>query len=235
MQRRTDFELRKISEGVFDKSTFITLHKLARGGYIDEIKSIISTGKESNIYHGIANKREIAIKIYSIEASDFRNREIYIKGDRRFHGWKNLRQLIYIWAQKEFRNLMRVNGKVRCPEPIKVENNVLVMEFIGRNGNPAPKIKDSLPKNPLRYFNKILQYIGIMYENGIVHGDLSEYNILDWKGPVLIDFSQGVLLDHPMAEELLERDVSNICRYFEKFGVECKKDEILRNIKRDDN
>lgn len=234
MQRKTESEIRKISEGVFDKSTLLTLHKLAGDGYIDEMKSLISTGKESNIYHGITNKREIAIKIYSIEASDFKDREKYIKGDRRFHGWKNLRQLIYIWAQKEFRNLMRVHGEIRCPEPIKVENNVLVMEFIGKDGNPAPRIKDFPPKNPLRYFNKILDYIKIMYRNGFVHGDLSEYNILDWKGPVLIDFSQGVLLDHPLAEELLERDVSNICRYFGKFGIECNASEILKNIKKHD-
>ncbi len=231
MQRKTEPGVRKISEGVFDKSTFVTLHKLAMGGYIDEMKGIISTGKESNIYHGIANEREIAIKIYAIDASNFKDMEKYIIGDRRFHGWKNRRQLIYAWAQKEFRNLMRVKGKIRCPEPIKVKNNVLVMEFIGKDGNPAPKIKDSTLRNPMDYLNRIVDYIKIMYQNGFIHGDLSEYNILDWKGPVLIDFSQGVLLDHPLANELLERDISNICRYFGKFGLERDVNEILMNIK----
>jgi len=232
MIKQTEFELRKISEGVFDKSTLMTLYRLSRKGCIDEIKSIVSTGKESNVYHGFLKGREIAIKIYRVETSDFKKMEQYISGDRRFSGWKNRRQLIYNWAKKEFKNLGRIYKKVKCPEPICVENNVLVMSFIGENGIPAPKLKDLPAENPEKFFKKITHYIRTMYHKGLVHGDLSEYNILNWDEPVLIDFSMGVLLDHPLADELLKRDVTNVSNYFRKFGVEKNEEEILNFVKK---
>ncbi len=231
MKKQTEYELRKISEGVFDKSTLLTLYKLSREGNLDRIEGIIARGKESNVYHGVTDKKDIAIKIYSIEASNFRNMERYIKGDHRFNGWKNKRQLIYNWAKKEFKNLILVYKSIRCPEPIAVENNVLIMSFIGRNGIPAPRMKDLAPEDPEEFFEEILDFVRIMYENGFIHGDLSEYNILNTGKPVLIDFSQGVLKDHPYAEELLQRDIRNLCNYFSRFGIKPKEDEILRKIR----
>jgi RIO kinase 1 len=70
-----------------------------------------------------------------------------------------------------------------------------------------------------------------MYEAEIVHGDLSEYNILNDGEPVIIDLSMGVLLDHPLAEEMLERDVHNILTYFHTLGITEKEDELLKFIK----
>lgn len=61
-----------------------------------------------------------------------------------------------------------------------------------------------------------------MYRAGLVHADISEYNIMMSDPPTLIDFGQGVILSHPRAMEFLERDVRNILKYFAKFG--CKKD-----------
>lgn len=231
MKKQTEFELRKISEGVFDKATLMTLYKLAKEGHLDQIKGIIARGKESNVYHGVIGKNDVAIKIYSSEASNLRNMERYIKGDRRFHGWKNKRQLIYNWAQKEFKNLMKTYKKIRCPRPIAAEDNVVIMSFIGKNGIPAPRLKDAPPENPKEFFDEILGFVRIMYRNGFVHGDLSEYNILNTGKPVLIDFPQGVLKDHPYAEELLQRDMRNLCNYFSKFGIKSREDEILRKIR----
>lgn len=231
MIKQTEFELRKISEGVFDKSVLMTLYKLSRRGCLDEIKSIISTGKESNVYHGLLREKEIAIKIYSIETSDFKTMERYIRGDRRFSSWKNRRQLIFNWAKKEFDNLSRVYKTVRCPEPICVEKNVLVMGFVGEDGIPAPKLKDLPPENPEKFFNEIIHYIRSMYHKGLIHSDLSEYNILNWDEPVLIDFSMGVLLDHPLADELLRRDITNVLNYFKKFGIKKSEEEILNFVK----
>jgi len=231
MPEKTEFELRKISESVFDKSTLMTLYKLAKDKKLDEMVGIVSTGKESNVYHGWLGNREIAIKIYAIEASNFKNMDRYILGDRRFPAWKNRRQLVYMWAKKEFKNLMRVYRKISCPEPIAVEKNVLVISFIGENGIHAPKLKDLPPEKPKEFFDEILGFVRIMYKQGFVHGDLSEYNILNADKPVLIDFSQGVLLDHPYAEELLQRDVRNLCNYFSGLGIKAREDEILRRIK----
>jgi len=231
MPTKTEFELRKISESVFDKSTLMTLYKLAKDKKLDEMVGIVSTGKESNVYHGWLGDREIAIKIYAVEASEFKNMDRYIRGDRRFPAWKNRRHLIYMWAKKEFKNLMRVYRKVSCPEPLAVEKNVLVMSFIGKDGIPAPKLKNLPPEKPKEFFDEILGFVKTMYANGFVHGDLSEYNILNAGKPVLIDFSQGLLKDHPYADELLQRDIRNLCNYFLRFGIKAGEGEILRGIK----
>ncbi len=229
--RYSEYELRKIFDGVFDKSTILALEKLNTKGFIDEIRSIVSTGKEANIYHGYLKDKEIAIKIYAIDTSSFKNMERYIIGDKRFDTWRNRRQLIYNWAQKEYKNLSRVYRDINCPQPYKAYRNVLVMDFIGKDGIPAPRMKDLPPEKPRKYFKTIKEYMKKMYERQLVHADLSEYNILNAGKPVIIDISTGVLLDHPKAEEFLQRDVRNICSYFRKHGVDSADHEVLREIK----
>jgi RIO kinase 1 len=230
-------ETRKISERVFDRVTLFALEKLMREGKIDRIESLISTGKEANVYHGFLNKKEIAIKIYAIETSDFKNMDRYIRGDVRFPKWKNRRHLVYLWARKEFHNLSKVHEKVNCPKPIGVKKNILVMSFIGEKEIPAFRWKDLPPENPRKGFELVLRFIKKMYEEGFVHGDLSEYNVLNWnEEPYLIDFSQGILITHPLAEKLLRRDIKNIVHYFRKFGVEDEEgrseEEIVEWVKK---
>ncbi len=222
---------RKISERVFDNATFFTLSKLARKGAFSEVKSLVSTGKEANVFHGIRDGESVALKIYAFETSDFRNMSKYIRGDPRFSSWKNKRQLVQLWAQKEFSNLSRIRKHVDCPEPIAVLNNVLVMQFIGEDGIPALRMKDKEPEDPKKYFNKIVRYTKKMYDDGIVHGDMSEYNVLDWGKPVLIDFSQGVVLEHPLAQEFIQRDVTNIVNYFQKLGVKADYAKVLKKVR----
>ncbi|OYT54864.1 MAG: serine/threonine protein kinase [Candidatus Altiarchaeales archaeon ex4484_2] len=233
MVKKSEYELRKIYAGVFDKSTLLSLERLMRGGYLEELESMISTGKEANVYHGCMGEKEIAVKIYAIDASSFKNMEKYILGDRRFKTWRNRRQLVYTWAQKEYKNLARVHGFIECPRPHQAYRNILVMDFIGRDNIPAPRLKDSPPKNPKEYFNKIVGYIRGMYERGLVHADLSEYNVLNTgEKPVIIDLSTGVLLDHPLADKFLKRDIYNICRYFRSEGVDCDEKEVLAEVKK---
>lgn len=222
-ERLSEHEMRKIAQGVFDKSTLIALNELIRKDVLDELKSIVSTGKEANVYHGIKGSLEVAVKIYSIEASDFRKMDLYIKGDHRFTEARNRRQLVYNWARKEYNNLKRVAGEIKAPKPLAVEKNILVMEFIGRDGIPAPRLKDLPPEKPKPFLEDVLNSVKKMYSLGIVHGDLSEYNILNWDDqPYIIDYSMGVLLDHPMADELLRRDLRNVLNFFRKVGVVCQ-------------
>ena len=83
-EHQTEYEMRKISGGVFDKSTLTSINELIRRGYLDELTGIISTGKEANVYHAILGEKELAVKLYLIDTSDFRRMDRYIKGDRRF-------------------------------------------------------------------------------------------------------------------------------------------------------
>ena len=93
---------------------------------------------------------------------------------------------------------------VRVPTPFKVEGNVLLMEFIGENGEPAPLLRETPLNHPARIYDKIAEAVRRLYQNAeLVHGDLSEYNIMmEGLQPVLIDFGQAVSVEHPMAQTL---------------------------------
>ncbi|MEM2913173.1 MAG: serine protein kinase RIO [Candidatus Bathyarchaeia archaeon] len=214
-----------VLEEVFDKSTLMTIYDFMNGGEIKEIYGVVDSGKESRIYWGINSAgEEIAIKIFLTVSAEFRRGRLpYILGDPRFENVrKNLRSLVYLWAQKEFKNLKSAyEVKVRVPRPITVKNNVLLMEFIGKNGVSAPLLREVELKSPERTYRTILLHVKRLYRGAeLVHGDLSEYNVMVFRGrPVLFDFSQAVSIKHPNAGQFLMRDVENINRYFEKLGV----------------
>jgi len=233
-----DSESRKIWESVLDERTVATLFKLSKRGLISAVGGPISTGKEANLFYGYGgNNREIAIKIYRIETGDFRDMYEYIIGDPRFERVKKSRDdLIYLWTKKEHKNLKRAfeNG-VRVPEPIASMNNILLMEFIGKNEKPAPKIKDAgLNERELEEsFKKIIDYMKILYQDAkLVHADLSEYNVLYYDGPVLIDMGQAVLNSHFNAIKFLRRDIKNIIRFFNESGLvnSVEEEELLKMI-----
>ena len=112
-------------------------------------------------------------------------------------------------------------AKVNVPKPVAVKNNVLVMEFIGKDGRSAPSMKEQLPSNPEKNYKLLLTYLTRLYRKAdLVHGDLSEYNIMVWKDkPVVFDMSQSVPTSHPLAKSLLERDLVNVNKFFNRLGV----------------
>jgi RIO kinase 1 len=227
----------EVLEEVFDRSTLMVIYDFMNKGTIDEIHGVLKAGKESRIYWG-KNKEgtEEAIKIYLVISSEFRKGILkYIEGDPRFKGVRHdTRSLIFAWAQKEFKNLeLATWANVRVPKPIAVKSNVLVMEFIGENGQTAPSLKEETPKNPKKVYEDLLNYMQRLYcKAGLVHGDLSEYNIMIWKGKtVLFDMAQAVLTVHPMTDFLLRRDLTNLNNYFRRLGVQIPSfEECYRRV-----
>jgi RIO kinase 1 len=215
----------EVIEEVFDKLTREAVYELMKKGIIAEIYGAVKAGKEARIYWGInSQKRELAIKIYYVVSGDFRQGMLkYIQNDYRFKRVKTTpRGIIYVWAQKEFRNLKEAHAAgVKVPEPIEINGNVLVMEFIGEKGEPAPLLHDVRLDKPKAVYSRLLEEVKLLYIKAeLVHGDLSEYNVMFWKDElVLIDISQAVPTNHPLAEELLLRDISNLNRYFSSLGV----------------
>ena len=125
------------------------------------------------------------------------------------------------------------DAQVNVPIPITFSNNVLVLEFVGKNGNIAPKLKDSIPKSKKLFFDKTIDNIRKLYKVGLVHADLSAFNILNFEeNPVFIDMSQATVLKHPRAEEYLERDIKNICIFFRKVGLKVTEKSALKKIKK---
>ena len=97
------------------------------------------------------------------------------------------------------------------------------MDYIGFESIPAPLLKDNKrPMNPDIILDEILDFIKKLYQKAkLVHGDLSEFNILYHnQKPVIIDISQAVSIYHPKAEIYLTRDIKNIFRYFKKLRVD---------------
>ena len=212
-------------EEVFDQATFMVIYQFLNSGILYEVNGVVNAGKEARIYWG-KNKegKDLAVKIYLTTSAEFKKGMLkYIEGDYRFKGVKkDTRSLIFTWAQKEFRNLEQASrAKVRVPKPVAVKNNVLIMEFIGKNGVNAASLKEQAPSDPEKVYEILLTYMEKLYRKAdLVHGDLSEYNIMMWKGkPVIFDVAQAVPTSHPMAEFFLRRDLTNVNRFFKRLGV----------------
>jgi RIO kinase 1 len=218
-KRITGLEDLKVSEDVFDRSTLLTLYELANKGYIAVLYGAIKTGKESNVFlsEDVDGKR-YAVKIHRILTSDFKTMIKYIVDDRRFKKIKkSKRSIIFTWVEKEFKNLKTAfDAGVIVPQPTVSKNNVLIMEFVGEGTLAAPMLKDTKLDTD-RVYEEVIENVKKLYNADLVHGDLSEYNILMHRNqPVIIDLSQAVPRSHPLANELLERDIKNISRFFGK-------------------
>jgi RIO kinase 1 len=212
-------------EEVFDKATLMVIYQLLNSGVLYEVHGVVNAGKEARVYWGKSKEgKDLAVKIYLTASAEFKKGMLkYIEGDYRFKGVKrDTRSLIFTWAQKEFRNLEQASrAKVRVPKPIAVKNNVLVMEFIGKDGVNAASLKEQAPSDPEKVYEVLLTYVERLYRKAeLVHGDLSEYNVMMWKGkPVVFDVAQAVPTSHPMADFFLRRDLTNVNRFFKRLGV----------------
>ncbi|MBS3137227.1 serine protein kinase RIO [Candidatus Woesearchaeota archaeon] len=227
----------KVWGNVFDEHALADIYKLITQGYFERLCSPISVGKEANIF--TAEKKDgsfVIVKIYRLESCNFNKMYDYIKYDPRYENLKKQRRkVIFAWTQREYRNLLKARqAEVRVPTPLTAINNIIVMEYMGDDKKIAEKLKDNAPKDIEMFFEKTIEYIRLLYKKaGIVHGDLSSYNILNYNDePVFIDFSQGTIKRNQMAEELLERDIKNVCNYFVKKGMKIDVEKVLKQIRK---
>jgi len=224
----------RTQHNVFDAFTNRTLFKLISGGYFEGLESTISPGKEANIFS--AKRKDgsrVMVKIYRLEACDFNHMYDYIKEDPRYTDIRGKkRKTIFFWVQREYRNLIKAReANVSVPTPLTFKNNVLVLEFIGKEDIIAHRLSVDKPKKPKEFFNKIINNIKKLYKAGFVHADLSPFNILNNnQEPVFIDFSQATTLKNSRAEEFLKRDIKNICTYFKKLSLKVDECKTLKKV-----
>ena len=217
----------KVWGDVFDGFTHSILIKMISQHYFDGLESPFSIGKEANVFTALTEKGRVVVKIYRLETCDFNKMYDYIKADPRYANLKGKkRKIIFNWVEREYRNIMKARETgVRVPMPITFMNNVLVLEFIG-DIEIAPRVKDLIPKLPDDFFMQVIEGMKKIYRGGLVHADLSGFNILNYnENPVFIDFSQATTLNNPRSMEFLERDIKNVCTFFSKIGA--KTDEKL--------
>ncbi|WP_158855232.1 serine/threonine-protein kinase Rio1 [Halorhabdus sp. CUG00001] len=229
----------KVEASVFDDATFAALYKLVQDGHIEAFGAPISTGKEANVYTALGPEdTEVAVKVYRINASDFKDMRGYLDGDPRFEGiGSDKKKVVTAWVRKEFANLRRAKeAGVRVPEPIAVERNVLVMEYIATDAEGrAKRLNEVHIENPETAFEVLREYMRRLYDAGLVHGDLSEYNVVFHEGQlVVIDLGQAVTVLSPNADDFLQRDCANVANFFAGLGVEVTAEELYDDITGDD-
>lgn len=223
----------KTLKEVFDNFTERNLFKLITQGYIDGIGSPVSIGKEGNVFTAIKEDETRIVKIYRLQTCDFNKMYEYIKRDPRYISLKKKRrEVIFAWAHREFRNLLKAReAGVRVPTPLTVLSNILVMEYIGDEDGAAPRLKDKRPVDLRAFFEDLKSQVKLLYDANIIHGDLSAFNVLNHnEKPVIIDMSQSMPLEAGNAMEFLERDVKNMCSQFKKWGLVIDDKTVFEEI-----
>lgn len=238
---------RATSEQVLDPRTRMILLQMINRGIVSEVNGCLSTGKEANVYGALSQPSDDdshpihrAIKVYKTSILVFKDRDRYVTGEHRFkNGYNkgNNRAMVKVWAEKEMRNLKRLYAAgIPCPEPIYLRLHVLVMGFLGdKKGWAAPRLKEvELQGEDVdgQWRSLYLQLIGLMRRMyqicKLVHGDLSEYNVLYHQNKLfIIDVSQSVEHDHPRSLEFLRMDIKNVSDFFRRKSVDVLSERAI--------
>ncbi|CAB1317927.1 unnamed protein product [Coregonus sp. 'balchen'] len=175
MQKQRDADTFRVK----DKSDRATVEQVLDPRTRMILFKMLSRG--ANVYHATtANGESRAIKIYKTSILLFKDRDKYVSGEFRFrHGYckGNPRKMVRTWAEKEMRNLIRLQtAGIPSPEPIMLRSHVLLMSFIGRDDIPAPLLKNaSLSESKAReLYLQVIQNMRVMYQEArLVHSDLN--------------------------------------------------------------
>ena len=165
--RRGDDPGRKTVDKVFDARTLDAIYEVMKRFKVDLIDYPVSTGKESVVFKAIVRKKNIAIKIYKMSTLGFNSVREYIEGDYRFEKEKLSRSsIVYVWARKEFINLKNMEESgVKCPSPIGVHKNVLLMQYLGTSLKPAPQLRNYNGDDIAVYIHSAMNQYKNMVEN----------------------------------------------------------------------
>ncbi len=208
----------------------LALNALVKSEILDALGPPIGIGKESDVYEAVTpDEVKVAVKFHRLGRTSFRDtrRKREYVADRRHISWLYQSRLA---AEAEYTALQIMHGAgVWVPEPIDQNRHVIVMQLI-----EGTQLSDIISLDEPRLFlDDILDDVGRAYRAGVIHIDLSEYNILvDTEGMVwIIDWPQYVSADHPNALELLKRDIGNVVYYFKrKYGLEYDSDQALKHV-----
>lgn len=223
------------------------IQPLVEEGLIDEVLRQLMSGKEATVYVVRCGEEIRCAKVYK-EASQrsFRHAASYQEGRK----VKNSRQARAmekgtrygrkmqeeVWQNAEVDALYRLAAAgVKVPRPYICFEGVLLMDLVtDANGHAAPRLNDVelTPELALTYHAQLIRQVVLMLCAGVIHGDLSEYNILvDAEGPVIIDLPQAIdAASNTEAAVLLGRDVNNLAEYFGQFAPQLRTSHYGKEI-----
>lgn len=220
---------------------------LVEDGLIDEVLTQLMSGKEASVYIVRSGDNIQCAKVYKeIEQRSFKQAVAYregrkVKNSRRARAMEKGSKFgrdeqEKVWQNAEIDALYKLSeADVRVPTPYGCFDGVLLMELVTNDeGSVAPRLNDiTLTKEQaLRDHDLMIQYVTRMLCVGIVHGDLSEFNVLvDHLGPVIIDLPQAVDASaNNNAKWMLERDVNNMTTYYGQYAPELLGTEYAKEM-----
>jgi RIO kinase 2 len=238
--RKVDYRLRLLSEQKlvtrttihyegyqidFDAYDLLALSDLVKRNFVAGIGEKIGVGKESVIFEAIG-EIPLAIKFHRQGRTSFkhvRRARDHLK-DLPKVPWLHAASLA---ARHEFRVMQRLYPHVSIPRPVALSRHAIAMEHIF--GDQLSRVVLSNPQDCLEI---ILDEVAKAYCLGIVHADLSEFNIMVSKDEIkIIDWPQAVDLKHPGSQELLHRDLANILRFFaRRYKIDLSLEEALSKV-----
>jgi len=212
----------------FEAYDLLALNAFVKRGSVNALGEVIGIGKESIVFDatgGIIDRR-VAIKFHREGKSSFRHVRIKREttGERRHLSWLYAARLA---AKKEYDALVALYPQVSVPEPIDHNRHAIVMSIA-----KGQMLAHSRLDEPGWYLDEIIKQVKIAYGLGIIHADLSEFNIfVNPDGCEIIDFPQFITPAHPNANEMLYRDIDNILSFFNrKYKIKRDIQEIMKNI-----
>lgn len=229
---------------------------------ITDVLGRVNGGKEASVYrcagHPSTGQELLAVKVYRPRMfRNLRNDKMYREGramlttdgrevkerDKRLRKAvdKNTglgQQMAHTsWLMYEYTTLQKLHAVgAAVPQPFSSSENAILMSYIGDETRGAPRLSDiDLPQDEAReIFHEVLRNIELMLEAGLIHGDLSPYNILYHEGKItLIDFPQVTLREsNSQARMILQRDIQRVCDYFAGLGVHADAHFTFKRLQR---
>lgn len=212
----------------FEAYYILALKAFVERGSIKAIGDLVGVGKESRVYSasGGLTDREVIIKFHTEGKMSFKKVRIkreHIE-DRKHLSWMYASRLA---AKREYDVLKLLYPVVAVPEPIDHNRNAIVMSVMKGQALAYTKVDD-----PEWYLDEILAQVKKAAQLGIIHCDLSEFNIfVNPHGCEIFDWPQYVALSHPNAKELLYRDIDNVLTFFKKkYRISRDIEEVCNSI-----
>ena len=223
------------------------IQPLVDDGLIDDVLQRLKSGKEADVYTVLCGGKVQCAKVYKEATQRSFKQAVQYQEGRKTRNSRNARamqkgtkfgrkQQEESWQTAEVDALFRLaNAGVRVPQPYLCIDGVLLMELVtDANGSVAPRLSDVTlsEEQAVTDFHTMIRNIVRMLCAGIVHGDLSEFNVLqDANGPVIIDLPQAVdAAANNHAESMFERDVNNITAYYGQYAPQILQTRYAKEI-----